>query len=358
MARLLIDALRKAGYAPELASELRARLSSPGEDVLDAAREAGRAEAERLIAQYDETPEAARPRLWFTYHLYYRAPDHVGPRVAGALGVPYAVAEASRAPKRLKDDWAEAAGDAEAGIDLADVVFCMTDRDRPALEAGAPRGQEIIGLAPFLEPGAPPPPRTSPRPPYRLLTVAMMREGDKLASFRTLAAALKRAADAPWRLDVVGDGPARAEVMAALAPLGDRVRLRGRLEGEALEDAYRAADLFVWPGVGEAFGMVYLEAKRAGVPVLAEDRPGVRDVAAGGGYFAPKDDPEGFARALRDALADATALERAGRAARRSVETRHSLTAAAGVLREALGPWAAPGQPEDGSILWGEGGRA
>lgn len=99
--------------------------------MLDAAREAGRAEAERLIAQYDETPEAARPRLWFTYHLYYRAPDHVGPRVAGALGVPYAVAEASRAPKRLKDDWAEAAGDAEAGIDLADVVFCMTDRSRP-----------------------------------------------------------------------------------------------------------------------------------------------------------------------------------------------------------------------------------
>ena len=41
-----------------------------------------------------------RPDLWFTYHLYYKAPDLVGPLVAGALGIPYAVAEASVAHKR------------------------------------------------------------------------------------------------------------------------------------------------------------------------------------------------------------------------------------------------------------------
>ena len=43
---------------------------------------------------------AAAPELWFTYHLYHKAPDWLGPRIAGALGIPYVVAEASFAPKQ------------------------------------------------------------------------------------------------------------------------------------------------------------------------------------------------------------------------------------------------------------------
>ena len=36
------------------------------------------------------------PAAWFTYHLYYKAPDWLGPDIARALAIPYLVAEASR----------------------------------------------------------------------------------------------------------------------------------------------------------------------------------------------------------------------------------------------------------------------
>ena len=44
----------------------------------------------------------------------------------------------------------------------------------------------------------------------RLIAVAMMRHGDKLASYRLLGDSLSRLLDLSWSLEVVGDGPARA----------------------------------------------------------------------------------------------------------------------------------------------------
>ena len=95
MARLLLDALRLAGHEPVLASRfrsfegrgdrLRARPGSPP---------SGGTLAERYLRRCAAAPAAA-PELWFTYHLYHKAPDWLGPRIAGALGIPYVVAEAS-----------------------------------------------------------------------------------------------------------------------------------------------------------------------------------------------------------------------------------------------------------------------
>src|SRR6185503_1801420 len=47
-----------------------------------------------------------RPDLWFSYHVYYKSPDWIGPHVAKTLGVPYLIAEGSHAPKREKGPWA------------------------------------------------------------------------------------------------------------------------------------------------------------------------------------------------------------------------------------------------------------
>src|SRR3546814_1683340 len=51
-------------------------------------------------SRYQALPARQRPQLWFTYHLYYKAPDWIGPKVARALRIPYVVAEASVAYKR------------------------------------------------------------------------------------------------------------------------------------------------------------------------------------------------------------------------------------------------------------------
>ena len=98
MARLLIEALRRGGHEVALASRLRS-----WDRGLDPARPAriealGARVADRLVRRWRGAPD--RPDAWFTYHLYHKAPDWLGPPVAAALGIPYVVAEASHAPQR------------------------------------------------------------------------------------------------------------------------------------------------------------------------------------------------------------------------------------------------------------------
>jgi len=141
----------------------------------------------------------------------------------------------------------------------------------------------------------------------------MMRPGDKAESYRRLAAALAHL-EGGWTLDLVGDGAASAEVLAAFAAFGDRVRHLPRAAGpEAVRPLYEAADLLVWPGVGEGVGMAWLEAQAAGLPCVAEDGPTARAVV-GAGRLTPPGDPRAFAAAIRAALADRHALSAAARA--------------------------------------------
>ncbi|MET0742549.1 MAG: glycosyltransferase family 1 protein, partial [Microvirga sp.] len=133
MARLLMKALAGAGYAPRLASTLRTR-DGAGDPARQAAiRLAAQDEARRFIAHAGSLPAAERPRLWFTYHVYYKAPDWIGPMVSQALGIPYVVAEGSRAGKRAEGAWALGHRGAVAALDRAAVVFVMTASDRVAL---------------------------------------------------------------------------------------------------------------------------------------------------------------------------------------------------------------------------------
>ena len=66
MARLLITALRRAGFAPTLASTLRTWDGAGDGGFQDGMRRASIAEADRLVARWRERPSDERPRLWFT----------------------------------------------------------------------------------------------------------------------------------------------------------------------------------------------------------------------------------------------------------------------------------------------------
>src|SRR5512147_2506407 len=70
MGRLLMRALRRAGFEVELASRLRTRLSAPSLSAQYAKRDKCFAVAVRLIARARALPKAQRPRAFFTYHLY------------------------------------------------------------------------------------------------------------------------------------------------------------------------------------------------------------------------------------------------------------------------------------------------
>jgi 1,2-diacylglycerol 3-alpha-glucosyltransferase len=109
-----------------------------------------------------------------------------------------------------------------------------------------------------------------------------------------------------WFL-VVGDGPLRDEIRRECSRRGvaDRLRMAGVLDGPALADAYAAMDLFAFASHSETQGLVLAEAMAAGVPVVALDASGARDVVDDGrnGRLLAQEDAGLFAACLADLLA-------------------------------------------------------
>ncbi|GII56756.1 glycosyl transferase [Planotetraspora thailandica] len=80
------------------------------------------------------------------------------------------------------------------------------------------------------------------------------------------------------RATVVGDGPARGRMERHLrARRLDWVSLPGRLTREQIKEVLASADVFVAPAPRESFGLAALEARSAGVPVVAREQSGVAD---------------------------------------------------------------------------------
>jgi glycosyltransferase involved in cell wall biosynthesis len=346
MARALLAALAAAGRTVEVASRLRS-YDRDG-DTLRQRRIAalGARCAARLLRRYEGRPPAA----WLSYHAYHKSPDWLGPAVSAGLGIPYLIAEASFAPKQATGPWAGGHAASERAIRRADVVLVMTRRDAGCLAPLVVAPAELRSLPPFLDP-APFATARAMRQLYRaalavrfgldrerlwLLAVAMMRRDVKLASYRLLGEALRAVAADGWQLLVVGDGPARGEVEAALGQVD--VRFAGSVAEESLPAFYAAADLMVWPAVREAYGLAMLEAQAAGVPVVAGREGGVEEVVRDGatGLLTAPRDPSAFARAV-DALLGEPGRRRAmGEAAARFVAGERSTSQAAAILAAAL----------------------
>ena len=352
MARLLMAALDAGGHSVELASRFR---SYDGAGVAERQRRLGAIGcrlAARLTRRYRSRPARQRPQAWFTYHLYHKAPDWLGPLVADNLGIPYVVAEASDAPKQRHGPWASGWAAAGAAISRADLVLGLNAADAGCVAPLLGTGARLVPLRPFLD-TAPYAAAAKRRDCLRravsgrltiecaqpwLLCVAMMRPGDKLASYRLLGHALERLRERPWRLLVAGDGPALGAVQAAFAGLGERVHWLGEQSADALVEFYAASDLFVWPAVNEAYGMALLEAQAAALPVVAGRVGGVPDIVADGttGVLAGEGDAAAFGAAVAAILDHPKRRRALGVAARRRAARRHGLAAAARTIDAAL----------------------
>ncbi|MFI4948196.1 MAG: glycosyltransferase family 4 protein [Alphaproteobacteria bacterium] len=338
IAQLFCEALRGAGHEVFVASRLRT-YDTRGNPLRQARRgRIARSAATRLVRRWRQEPGSA-PELWFTYHLYYKAPDWLGPAVSTALGIPYLIAEASSAPKRAGGRWQIGHRAVEAALRRADAVFGLNPADRDCVMPLLRGPQRWIALSPFLDAKRYGRRRAGPPAPSpRLIAVAMMRHGDKLASYRLLGAALAELLDLSWSLDIIGDGPARAEVETALAPLGPRVRYRGALGEAAIAASLADADLFVWPAVNEAFGMALLEAQASGLAVVAGASGGVGGIVVSGetGLLVPPGDAGSFTAAVRRLIQGGEARAAMGAAARAKVALEHDLPIAATRLAAAI----------------------
>ncbi|MGE0096179.1 MAG: glycosyltransferase family 4 protein [Alphaproteobacteria bacterium] len=349
VARLLIAALTRGGHTVDLATRLRTWDGTGNATRQARIRETGARTAARLLRLYRAAPPEARPQVWFTYHLYHKAPDWLGPAVADALGIPYLVAEASIANKQAGGPWRMGHETTIKAIARADAIISLNEADEEGLRPWVAAESRLHRLAPFLDPTPFNVAQVArarhraelardhgldPAQPW-LAVVAMMRAGDKLRSYALLAEALRRVIDKPWQLAVAGDGPARPEVEQVLSALGrERVRFVGRLDEAALPGFYAASDLYVWPAMREAFGMALLEAQASGCPVVAGAEGGVPGIVHDGktGLLTPPGDAAAFSRAVARMLDDENLRRRMGADAMRCVAAHHGIDGAVRAL--------------------------
>ncbi len=168
-------------------------------------------------------------------------------------------------------------------------------------------------------------------PEHILLFVGRLipRKGGRFLVSRILPLLAARRRD--WVCLIVGDGPERPalERMTREQGLSEHVRLLGRVSAEELRAAYAAADVFIMPNVPvagdfEGFGIVALEARASGLPVVAADLEGIGDSFqdGGDGVLVTPGDAEAFVRAI-EALLDGRTTATARRERRRRVRERY-----------------------------------
>jgi glycosyltransferase involved in cell wall biosynthesis len=103
----------------------------------------------------------------------------------------------------------------------------------------------------------------------------------RLISIKALPLALEALAqvdrDLPVRLQVLGDGPLRAEMEELARTLGvsDRVEFLGAIPWKEMPEHYRHADLFLFTGLRDSSPTVVLEAMAYSLPILTLDHQGV-----------------------------------------------------------------------------------
>lgn len=351
MAQLLMLAMSRGGHDVQLVSKFSSYDGDGDYQRQVRLRDMGVTTATRLIQRSESLRPELRPALWFTYHLYHKAPDWLGPGYCRGMGIPYVVAEASFATKQEHGPWDVGHNAVAEALGMADMVVNINSVDREGIFPRLASPERLLPIKPFTDTHAfteAAKRRDTARQAMArkfnldagvpwLLVVAMMRRGDKLASYHALGQALGRLDSLPFRLIVAGDGEARSQVGQALRPLNNKLCLIGQVQPELLPTLYAASDLYVWPAVNEAYGMAFLEAHAAGLPAVAGRYGGVTDIVQDGvtGIVVPPGDIDGFAAAVRSLVLDHNRRRELGRQAQHKAITEHGIMTAV----QLINPW-------------------
>jgi phosphatidylinositol alpha-mannosyltransferase len=173
---------------------------------------------------------------------------------------------------------------------------------------------------------------------------------DPRKGFRVMVSAFRMlATDRPdVRLIVAGDGPERPALQDLPGEMRERVVMLGNVPHEELPPYHAASEVFCAPATGrESFGIVLVEAMSAGLPMVASDIPGYREVVRDGleGRLVPPRDPAALAGAVAEILDDPDTAKRLGEAGR-SRAKRYSWETVAGEIEEIYRE-VAQGRPTD-----------
>lgn len=189
--------------------------------------------------------------------------------------------------------------------------------------------------------------RDRPSSPVHLLTVGRLVR-QKGMTF--LLEALARCSSAVV-LRVVGDGPERPTLEATAWSLGiqTRVQFAGWATRSELPEHYRWADLFILPSLEEGMPNVVLEAMASGLPIVATDVAGSRELVTSGsnGFLVPPADVAALAAAITDMTNSSSNIRQYGEQSRAEAERRSWQAVADGYKRVLCRASAVPGEPQE-----------
>lgn len=317
IARGIYQALNRLGHRCEEIKEFRSRwFWKTPRGWLEA--------ASNLADSYSRTLRF-RPDVWLSYHTYYKSPDVLGPWICRLQRIPYVLFQPMYGTRRRKDPSTRVGFYLNRlAIKASRHSFSNNMDDLEALHRILPSRRLT-----YIPPGIFPEEfqrneqagyhirklYNIPQDTPLLMTAAMLREDVKFESliylFRSLA--LLRLQQKGFKLLLVGDGPMQEELRRIAAELlPDMVLFVGRVARKNMSTYYSAADLFVFPGIGESLGMVFLEAQACGCPVIALNTAGVPQVVLHNqtGLLVARDGGQAMAEAVKNLLEDGRMREK------------------------------------------------
>ncbi|MBI2340538.1 MAG: glycosyltransferase family 4 protein, partial [Deltaproteobacteria bacterium] len=188
---------------------------------------------------------------------------------------------------------------------------------------------KIPPLAPVepAQPALPVPPLTKggrgdfeTRNVFRILTAGRLTAQKGIDTLLQSFCRLKPSLKKPVQLWIVGDGPLRSSLEDLTADLGIRndVFFLGWRDRETLKTFYSSADLFILPSLDEGMPNVVLEAMAMGLPIVATNVAGTRELVREGknGYLVPPKNPEALADILSQLISRDDLLQEMSRQSR------------------------------------------
>jgi len=108
--------------------------------------------------------------------------------------------------------------------------------------------------------------------------------------------------------------------------LEDRFKFLGQVDRNRLVEIYQDADVFVFPSYHEGLPTVILEAMSCGLPVIATDVRGNRDLISAGenGILVPPRSPGKIAETITTLIEDEKLKEKLGKNARKTIEDKYT----------------------------------
>ena len=292
-------------------------------------------ERQRVIRNFSSAPVD----IWFTYHSYYKAPDLLGPYASRHLNIPYVIFQGIYSTKRRRSVKTRRGFYLnKAALLAADHVFTNKKVDLHNLRRLLP-DERISYVAPGLNPDEfifDAQAREELRRQWSItgepviFSAAMFRRDVKTQGLKWVIRAcgelLRQGRQ--FQLVIAGDGKERKALEnLAAEQIPGKFRFVGKISRPQLYRYYSAADVFMFPGIGESLGMVFLEAQACGLPVVAFDNAGVPEAVQDGktGILVPPYEMAPFVDAVNSLLSDRELRRQMGRAAKSYVRTNHDL---------------------------------